>query len=183
MNTKKLVILLFIGATTLLFGAPLLAFGIFLFTYSLLWRPFQISGVAMAPNYVNGQYYMATIANRSTSIQRGDVVVFRAPPSHDKNFLKRIIGLPKEKVLIRGGNVYINDVLLDETKYLSNKGTTHAGEFLAENKEVIVPEDSYFVLGDNRAYSSDSRSWGFISRRDIIGELSFCYYKCNPSSY
>ncbi len=100
--------------------------------------------------------------------QRGDVIVFKPPRNPAENFVKRVIGLPGERVRIQGGTVFINDVPLDEP-YVTNR----KNETLAER---TVPEDSYYVLGDNRPQSDDSRHWGEVKRDLIIGKVSVGYW-------
>lgn len=78
------------------------------------------------------------------------------------------------------GTVYINDRALQE-QYLPTGTYTRGGVFLPDGSTYIVSQDSYFVLGDNRNQSSDSRTWGFVSKQDIISKLSFCYWLCNTS--
>lgn len=162
---------------------PLLFLGIVPF-YLFVGSPVQIKGSAMDPNYTNGQYYMTNkMAYRSSELRRGDVIILISPKNSNINYVKRIIGLPGEKVEIRQGQVYINDTLLNET-YLAPGTTTNTweGGFLKEGVSVIVPADEYFVLGDNRLHSSDSREWGFTTKKDIVSKIWFCYYSCNQSS-
>jgi len=100
--------------------------------------------------------------------QRGDVIVFRYPKDPSRDFIKRVIGLPGDTVAIREGVVYVNGVALRET-YTINAG-------FGDMAEQVVPPKSYFVLGDNRANSSDSRSWGFVPEENIIGKALFSYW-------
>lgn len=167
----------------LIFGLPIPAATIFLIVYLFIAQPSQISGQAMAPNYVNGQYYLANkLTYRSAEPARGDVVVFKAPKDQDKDFIKRIIGLPGESVSIQNGKVYVNNQPLDETSYIKGDIQTVGGSFLQEGQEVTVSANQYFVLGDNRPFSSDSREWGFVPKENIISKISLCYYKCELSN-
>lgn len=166
-----------------IFGLPIPAAAIFLIVYVFIAQPFQITGQAMAPNYVNGQYYIANkLTYRSTEPARGDVVVFKAPKDQDKDFIKRIIGLPDETVSLQDGKVYVNGQFLDEGSYLKGDVQTVGGAFLQEEQEITVPVNQYFVLGDNRPFSSDSREWGFVPKENIIGKIGLCYYKCGLSN-
>jgi signal peptidase I len=109
----------------------------------------------------------------------GDVVVFKAPPEPDKDYIKRVIGTPGDTVEVKDGQVYRNGKLLDESKYLKPTVKAYSGTFLKEGDTITVPEDEYFVMGDNRLYSSDSREWGFVKRNEIIGESLFVYWPFN----
>jgi signal peptidase I len=105
--------------------------------------------------------------------QRGDIVVFLAPGGTDRDFIKRVIGLPGEQVRISHGNVYIDGTLLDEP-YL-----THRAGYDYDSRR--VPEGNYFVLGDNRPNSSDSHLGWFVPASSIIGRAWFSYWP--PSSW
>ncbi|MCR4672125.1 MAG: signal peptidase I [Lachnospiraceae bacterium] len=104
--------------------------------------------------------------------ERGDIVIFRYPDDREVDFLKRIIGLPGETVTIRDGLVYINDSEEPlEEDYITQEVYGDFGPY-------EVPEDSYFMLGDNRAVSKDSRYWEntFVPREDILAKVVFMYY-------
>ncbi len=101
--------------------------------------------------------------------QRGDVIVFRYPLDPDRDFIKRIIGVPGDRVRVVEGIVYVNDVALDED-YITDR----PGRDLEEER--VVPPENYFVLGDNRANSSDSRRWGFVPEENIIGKALLSYW-------
>jgi len=167
----------------LLFGFPIVALSIFVITYLFIVQPHKIRGRTMEPNYINGQYYLTSkIAYRKGNPQRGEVIVFAAPNNPDVDYIKRIIALPGEIVELRGGRVYVNDRILDEP-YLDPNVETLGGQFLPENNKVIVSENQYFVLGDNRAHSSDSREWGFAPKEKIVGKVALCYYKCSSPTW
>ncbi len=153
---------------------------VFLIIYVYLFRPFQISGNAMDPNYITGQYYITS--KHYGVLTRGDVIVHKAPMDGSKNFIKRIIGLPGDTVILKEGFVYVNGSKLDEQAYLSRDVLTYGGSFLRENEPVTIPAGKYIVLGDNRPFSSDSREWGFLMQDDIISKVAFCYWKCNLST-
>ncbi|MDP2938108.1 MAG: signal peptidase I [Candidatus Omnitrophota bacterium] len=106
---------------------------------------------------------------------RGDVIVFIYPESPKKDFIKRLVGLPGETLEIKNGTVYINDKpLLDpifNQRYYYNRG-----EFGQEGRKIKIPEDNFFVLGDNSASSQDSRYWGFVPRKNILGKALVIYW-------
>lgn len=107
--------------------------------------------------------------------KRADVIVFIYPEDPRKNFIKRLIALPGETVEIKNGTVHINNKPVLETvfnqRYYYNKG-----DFGKEGEKIIVPEDSFFVLGDNSASSKDSRYWGFVPVKNILGEAVMVFW-------
>jgi signal peptidase I len=109
--------------------------------------------------------------------ERGDIVIFKFPDDESQKFIKRIIGLPGEKVVIEDGKIYINDseVPLEET-YLKEEWVVATGPY-----EFNVPEDCYFVMGDNRNDSNDARFWDntYVTSKEIIGKAEFVYYPFN----
>lgn len=130
---------------------------------------FRIEGYSMEPNLHQGQYL---IVNKAVywlhPPERGDIVVFAFPRAPDRDFIKRVIGLPGETIEIRNGSVYIDGVLLDEP-YLSEP--THG----TVPPRTLAPGE-YFVLGDNRDNSSDSRSWGPLPQDKIVGKAWLSYW-------
>lgn len=103
-------------------------------------------------------------------------MVFVASTDSEKDYIKRVIGLPEDSVFVKDGDVYVNDKKLDESVYLKSEVKTYGGSFLKEGEAVVVPQDQYFVLGDNRPYSSDSREWGFVKKSAIIGTSFYVYW-------
>lgn len=131
----------------------------------------------MEPTYHDGEYILTDkISFRLGLPQRGDVVVFRSPKNQDVDFIKRIIGLPGEKLKIKGGKVYINGNILDESTYLDPSVYTGPESFLPENTEITVPQNNYFCMGDNRSGSSDSRDFGTVPPTEFIGKVFFRYW-------
>lgn len=152
------------------------AIAIFLFIYLLVLQPHKIKGSSMEPNYPNGEFLLTDkLSYRFGVPKRGDIVVFEAPGANGDEFIKRIIGLPGEEILINDNKVYINGETLNE-EYLPNNIQTPAGMFLKENTSYNIPENSYIVLGDNRPASSDSRAWGSISTDKITGKAWLVYW-------
>ncbi len=149
---------------------------IFLVLYLLVMQPHKIKGASMEPNFHDGEYLLTDkITYRFNSPQRGDVIIFRAPGDSGDDFIKRIIGLPGETVSVKNGRVYVNDNPLDE-KYLPDDLITSPGNFLVEDRPQVVPQGRFFVLGDNRNHSQDSRNFGFIERSSIVGRAWFLYW-------
>lgn len=158
----------------------LLAASIFIVIYIFLFRPYQVTGSSMYPNFVNKEYVLTNLITlRFEDLKRGDVVVFRAPIDKEKDFIKRVIGLPRDTVSIRDGDVYVNDQKLDQSAFLDKNVKTYSGAFLKEGEKVTVPQGEYFVLGDNRGASSDSREWGFVTKDEVIGKSFFVYWPIN----
>jgi signal peptidase I len=154
------------------------AVGIFFFVYLLIMRPHKIKGQSMVPNFQDSEYLLTEKVTYYThQPARGDVVVLSPPASVSETdeFIKRIIGLPGEKVMVKNGRVYINDTLLKES-YLPSTLYTTEGYFLTDGREYTVPSGQYIVMGDNRANSSDSRYWGPITKSEITGRAWVTYW-------
>lgn len=152
------------------------AASIFLFVYFLILQPHKIKGNSMYPNFQNGEFLLTEkVTYRLNDPQRGDVVVFKAPTNENEEFIKRVVGLPGDRISIINNKVYINSKMLNEF-YLDSELITSPGNFLDEEEEVIVPGGEYFVLGDNRPHSSDSRAWGFVKKEKITGRAWVVYW-------
>lgn len=152
------------------------AVAIFLFLYLLVLQPHKIKGASMEPNFPDGEYLLTDkVTYRFGEPKRGDVIVFEAPTGEGEEFIKRIVGLPGEGISVRNGKVYINGELLKES-YIPEASPTHGGNFLSENESFTVPEGNFFVLGDNRLHSSDSRSFGTITKDKMTGRAWLVYW-------
>ena len=133
---------------------------------------FRIEGSSMEPDFQNGQYlFVNRLVYMLHPPERGDVIVFIPPSSTSNDYIKRVIGLPGERVEIVDGRVLINEVPLEEP-YPLNPGTYSFGP-------VTVGPEEYFVLGDNRDNSSDSHAWGMLSAPKIIGKAWITYWPLN----
>jgi signal peptidase I len=153
-----------------------LAFAIFMMIYMFLFQPHKVDGNSMYPNFHNQEYILTDkITYRKRDPQRGEVIVFHAPPPNNADFIKRIIGLPGESIMVQNGRVYINGKQLPEI-YLPISLATTEKSFLREGVSYTIPAGYYIVLGDNRNYSSDSREWGPVSRKAIVGKAIFRYW-------
>jgi len=155
------------------------AVAIFLFIYLLVMQPHKIKGASMEPNFPDGEYLLTDkVSYRFNEPRRGDVIVFEAPGHQGEEYIKRIIALPGERVLIVNNQVYINDKVLNES-YIPEKLKLSPGSFIKEGQEILIPNDNYFVLGDNRPFSSDSRAWGTVSEDAITGRAWIIYWPLN----
>lgn len=135
-------------------------------------QPFLVSGSSMEPTFQDGNYLLIDeLAYRFREPERGEVVVFRYPSDHRSFFIKRIIGLPGEHIVIEQGtvNIYLPS---GETKVLRESYANPLGGTFGRFEATLGP-DQYFVMGDNRNFSFDSRNWGPLSRADIIGLTRF----------
>ncbi len=156
---------------------------IFLIIYIFFFRPFQVVGYAMYPNYQNNEYMLTNLISLRFNLpKRGDVIIFQAPPDPQKDFIKRVIGLEGDTIMVKDGSVYINGQLLNENAYLKPNVKTYGSSFLHDGDSVIVPTGHLFVMGDNRAYSSDSREWGFVPIQYVISKVAFCYWNCSVNT-
>jgi len=136
-------------------------------------QSFYIPSSSMEPTLVPGERVLvAKFYYLITEPQRGDIIVFRYPFDDRKNLIKRVIGLPGEKIKISNGMIYVNGEPLQGDKYVR---TYYDYGFYGEG-EKTVPEDSYFVLGDNSINSDDSRFWGYVPRKNILGRAFLIYW-------
>ena len=131
-------------------------------------QPFIVSGASMVPNFASSDYLIVDeISYRFHEPQRGDVIIFHPPVDMRTYYIKRIIGMPGDNVSVNNGVVTITNtqhpkgIVLDE-KYISK-------DTLTENKNVTVSQGQYFVMGDNRPESYDSRGWGLLPKENITG--------------
>lgn len=136
-----------------------------------LFQPFLVSGASMEPTFQNGDYLIVDeISYQFRDPKRGEVLVFRYPNNPSRKYIKRVIGLPGETIIIEGGKVKIesngkdHEYVLNEESYLPNANT-------AGKVEMELKKDEYFVLGDNRDGSYDSRGWGSLKEEEIIGRV------------
>ncbi len=131
-------------------------------------QPFVVEGSSMEPNFHNAEYLLVDkISYRFREPKRGDVIVFHPPNSPALNYIKRIIALPGEQIEIKSGEIFVNSVRIDEPYIPTGKTLVRNSE--AANLSQKLGTDQYFVLGDNRDHSSDSREWGNVPKANIIG--------------
>jgi len=146
-----------------------------------IFQPFFVRGQSMEPNFENGDYLIVDeISYRFRDPLRGEVVIFKYPNDPSQRYIKRIIGLPEETIEIGDGKVVIYNneggQVLEESDYLSSS------VFTAGSLKVVLGEDEYFVLGDNRAVSADSRRWGTLPGENIIGRALFKAWPVSASA-
>ncbi len=168
------------GAGAVDFIQTLVVFGaIFAIIYLFIAQPHKVSGLSMYPNFNNGDYILTDkVSYRFGLPTDGDVIVLKNPQDESQDFIKRVMATPGQVIKVAGNQIYRNDSLLDE-KYLPIGTPTRAGNFLHEGQEFTVPVDHYLVFGDNREHSSDSRTWGLITKTEIIGKVIFRYFPLN----
>lgn len=128
----------------------------------------RVENVSMKPTLQPGEFLLVNrVAYKLGEPSIGDIIVFHAPGVSDLDYIKRVIGLPGDQVRIENGTVYVNDQPLYET-YIADQ-PQYSGTW-------DVPEEQYFVLGDNRNNSSDSHLWGFVPEDDIVGRALLIYW-------
>ena len=147
-----------------------------------LFQPFIVKGESMIPNFQSGDYLIVDeISYRFSQPQRGDVIVLKYPLDQTQRFIKRIIGLPGETVEVKDGKINIfkdgQILTLGEKKYLPDLKATDG------DVKVALKDNEYFVLGDNRPYSYDSRRWGVLPKEDIIGRALIRLFPISSISY
>ncbi|MFH0912886.1 MAG: signal peptidase I [Candidatus Omnitrophota bacterium] len=166
----------------------IVAFILAMFIRTFIVQAFKIPTGSMRPTLIEGDLilvnkfiYGAKIPFTDWNLpglrepKRGDVIVFIYPENPKKDFIKRLVGLPDEKVEIKNGTAYINDMpILDNI--FSQRYYYNRGEFSQEGQKTQIPKESFFVLGDNSASSQDSRYWGFVPHKNILGKAILIYW-------
>jgi signal peptidase I len=164
-----------------LFQTIVLALSLFVIMYLFFLQPHQVKGSSMTPSFQDKEMLLTDkVSYRFRQPQRGDVVIFKALSSEpcadiECEYIKRVVGLPNERVKIQEGLVYINGQKLKED-YLLPGIKTSPGSFLEEGVERKVPEGEYLTLGDNRSHSRDSREFGPVPKERIIGKAWLRYW-------
>lgn len=158
-----------------------LALSVFVLLYLFVAQPNEVKGSSMVPNFQDKEFLLTDkLSFQLGDPKHGDVVVFRAPASEpcaeeQCEYIKRIIGLPGDRVMVKGQQVYLNGALLNQT-FLPSDFVTDPGAFLQEGVEQTVPKGQYLVLGDNRSHSRDGREFGTIKKDLIVGKAFFKYW-------
>ena len=141
------------------------------FIIVFIYQPVKVEGTSMMPSLADQErIFVNKFVYRLEPIERGDVVVFRYPRDPSKSYIKRVIGVAGDRIRIDGGQVYVNDETLDEDY------VPPAYSDARSYAEIVVPAHSYFVLGDHRSMSNDSRDFGPVNQNYIYGEAAFGYW-------
>ena len=158
-----------------------LALAVFVLVYLFVAQPNEVKGSSMFPNFVDKQYLLTDkLSYRLGTPQRGDVVIFRAPSTEicavdQCEYIKRVIGIPGDKVMVKDGSVYLNGKMLNQS-FLPDGVVTEPGSFAEEGKEITVTDGNYLCFGDNRPHSRDGREFGLISKDLIVGKAFLKYW-------
>lgn len=156
-----------------------MALAVFVIFYLFLFQPHQVKGSSMFPTFHDGEYILTDkFTYRLREPKRGEVIIFRAPGHEEYDYIKRIIGLPGDTVMVESGKVNVKNQLLIE-EYLPTDFYTSPGSFARASQPISIPEGQYFVMGDNRAHSSDSREWGLVPKANLVGRAWFRYWPPN----
>jgi signal peptidase I len=149
----------------------LVSLAISAFIIIFLYQPVKVEGTSMMPGLEDQErIFVNKFVYRWEPIQRGDIVVFRYPRDTTKSYIKRVIGTAGDRIRIENGQVYVNGEALDEDYVPSDYADARS------YGEVVVPSNSYFVLGDHRTMSNDSRDFGPVNERFIYGKAVFGYW-------
>lgn len=152
---------------------------VFVVVYLFLMQPHQVKGSSMYPTFKDADYLLTDKITYKRSMPRyGDVIVFKAPVNENFDFIKRVIALPGQTVMVKNGHVFINGKQLQED-YLASTVITNAGQFLLEGESYLVQPGELMAFGDNREHSSDSRDWGPVPDQNIVGRVFFRYWPTN----
>jgi len=146
-----------------------------------IYQPVKVEGTSMMPALQDQERIFInkfTYSFGLSRIERGDTVVFWYPLDHTKSYIKRVVGKPGDRIRIEAGQVYVNGRPLSED-YVVDRDRVSWPPPPESLGDRTVPSGKYFVLGDNRASSSDSRSWGFVPREYIYGKAVFAYWPLN----
>lgn len=158
-----------------------LALSVFVLIYLFVAQPNEVKGNSMYPTFLDKEYLLTDkLSYQFNDPQRGDVIIFKAPASEACSvdgceYIKRIIGIPGDRVMIMEGKVYLNGVVLDQF-FLPEGFKTNTGEYMSEGLEITVPEGQYLCFGDNRPNSKDGREFGPIEGDSIVGKAFFKYW-------
>src|SRR3989338_7863245 len=166
-----------LGSYAIEFFETLVIFGaIFASIYLFVAQFHKVSGNSMVPTLHTGDYLITEkLSYRFKDPKQGEIIVLKNPRDESQDFIKRIIAVPGDTIQIINNVVYLNGQPLQET-YLPSDTPTPAGAFLTEGSLVKVASNQYFVFGDNREHSSDSREWGPVTKEEIVGHAFFRYF-------
>ena len=156
------------------------ASAIFIVLYMFVFQPHVVRGQSMYPTLKTGEHLLTSkLAYRFGQPDYNDIVVFHAPNHENLDYIKRIIALPGDRIKLIDGQFYVNGYPLDESAYLDPAVVTSSQRYLLEGTEVTIPPNHYFVAGDNRVNSSDSRDFGPVPEKNIVGKAWIRYWPPN----
>ena len=149
---------------------------LFIVVYLFIIQPNEIRGASMDTTFNNGEYILTNkLAYKFGQPAIGEIVVFQSPENQDIDFIKRIIAIEGDRIMVQNGDVTVNGTIIPEP-YAQTPTSLIEGGFLSEGQEITVPPGHVFVMGDNRPRSSDSRVFGPVPTQDIIGKVFFRYF-------
>ncbi|KKP73830.1 MAG: Signal peptidase I [Candidatus Roizmanbacteria bacterium GW2011_GWA2_35_19] len=152
---------------------------LFIVVYLFILTPNQVKGASMEPTFISGDYILTSrVTYKFRRPERGDVVVFKSPKNPDIEYIKRIIGLPGDKININDGAVSVNGQVITEN-YISATTNLWDTGCIKNNVEYSVPDGELFVMGDNRPRSSDSREFCAVPAQSMIGQVFYRYFPTN----
>ena len=160
-------------------GEPFLVAAVLAFAIrTFLLGPYKIPTGSMKPTFMEGdRIFVDKISYRFHSPQRGDIIVFKYPEDKKKDFVKRLAGLPGEKLEIKDGKLVVNGKAQNEPPFSEHYYYNREDwPFAKEGQVIDIPEGNYFALGDNSAQSSDSRNWGFVPQGNMVGKAFFIWW-------
>lgn len=148
---------------------------LFIVVYLFIVQPNQVKGASMEPTFITEEYIITSkVTYKFREYHRGDVIVFKSPKNQDIEYIKRIIGIPGDVVMVKNNEVFVNNKQLTEP-YISAKTPLWDGGYVVDGVPVTVPQNTLFVMGDNRPRSSDSREFGPIDQSSVVGQVFFRY--------
>lgn len=145
---------------------------------TFLLGPYKIPTGSMRVTFLEGdRIFVDKVSYRFHPPRRGDIIVFKYPLDPRKDFVKRLVGMPGERIEIKGGKIYINDKVLEDAPFADHYYyNRNDWEYAKEGQVIQVPAGQYFALGDNSAQSSDSRNWGFVPAKNLVGKAFFIWW-------
>ncbi len=160
-------------------GEPFLIAALLAFVIrSFILGPYKIPTGSMIPTFMIGdRIFVDKVSYRLHPPERGDIIVFKYPLDRKKDFVKRLVGLPGDRIEIREGKLLVNGKAMEDPPFSEHYYYNHEDwEYGKTGQIIIVPPRSLFALGDNSAQSSDSRNWGFVPQKDLIGKAILIWW-------
>ncbi len=156
---------------------------LFIVIYLFIMQPNKVSGASMVPSFETNDYiFTSKITTKFRDYQRGDVIVFHSPVQPEIEYIKRVMGLPGDTIMVDDEYVYINGKRMQED-YISPPTTLREGDFLIEESPITVPKGHVFVMGDNRPHSADSREFGPVEINEVVGNVFYRYFPTDKTGW